>query len=650
MPQSPFFAPESANPDTAKLSPGGLAQARLDLSAGCVVDAGPPGAPLFISFACTDWTSPGHFELEALSERIASRLGTRVNRVFLRDTGSLCYQLGAPGMGHSAAELERALAQLVSHLKPSHILIAGQGMGGHAALQFGSLLQQRFGKVHILALSPLSFLDPELANAEGDLRFMPMMRCLADRQPAGWVRDIAADLKHLAATGTPLDCTLILGTAESPPAGDNQDALHAIRFQGIEGVSVQCFDKAGHGVLQWLEKTGRLDEVIEPFCASTQAAPATEAPAHTDSGLRLQFGQRTAADGSQYQLARVLGFTAPPAIDAEWEKWIAENLLLGRAPLDLLYRLVASGFDAAAARASLTTIANSPAMAASQRLASRLAKRDWLLGVLRKNDALDARHRSIPVVPAMSTEDFLQSHYAAGRPVVMKGAFDAWPARQKWTPDYILERCGDCEVSVQMGREGNARYETQAEQHRKIMRLSEYIAALKAVETEGGSSNNFYITAGNSGVNETALAPLWPDTEPALEAYLDTRSSSRNGFFWMGPRGTFTPLHHDLTHNFMAQVMGRKHIWLVNPLHTPSIYNQLHCFSDVDLRKVDFDRHPLMRDVEVFEHVLEPGELLFIPIGWWHQVVGVDTTITMTYTNFRWPNDYAKNYHTYGPV
>ncbi len=97
----------------------------------------------------------------------------------------------------------------------------------------------------------------------------------------------------------------------------------------------------------------------------------------------------------------------------------------------------------------------------------------------------------------------------------------------------------------------------------------------------------------------------------------------------------------------MAQVIGRKHVKLV-PMHdTAYIYNTVHCYSDVDGSDVDDARFPKMRDAQVHECTLAPGELLFIPIGWWHYVEGLDTTATMSFTNFRRDNDFAENYTTY---
>ena len=70
-------------------------------------------------------------------------------------------------------------------------------------------------------------------------------------------------------------------------------------------------------------------------------------------------------------------------------------------------------------------------------------------------------------------------------------------------------------------------------------------------------TNDFYLTANNNSANRKVLPELWDDIVQIPE-YL--ASTIPGGFFWMGPAGTITPFHHDLTNNFMAQVIGRKRI------------------------------------------------------------------------------------------
>jgi ribosomal protein L16 Arg81 hydroxylase len=122
------------------------------------------------------------------------------------------------------------------------------------------------------------------------------------------------------------------------------------------------------------------------------------------------------------------------------------------------------------------------------------------------------------------------------------------------------------------------------------------------------------------------------------------------GFFWFGPAGTITPLHHDLTNNFMAQVRGRKHIKLISAFNLPYVYNNLHCYSQVDMTNIDYARFPLLRNARIMDVILEPGELLFLPVGCWHYVKGLDMSITMTFTHFRFNNDFHSFYDTYHQI
>jgi hypothetical protein len=76
------------------------------------------------------------------------------------------------------------------------------------------------------------------------------------------------------------------------------------------------------------------------------------------------------------------------------------------------------------------------------------------------------------------------------------------------------------------------------------------------------------------------------------------------------------------------------------------LYNHRHVFSELlDLESgVDIGRYPRVAGVRAYQVQLEPGEILFAPFAWWHQVKALDFSVTLTFTNFRWPNDAAKTY------
>jgi ribosomal protein L16 Arg81 hydroxylase len=118
---------------------------------------------------------------------------------------------------------------------------------------------------------------------------------------------------------------------------------------------------------------------------------------------------------------------------------------------------------------------------------------------------------------------------------------------------------------------------------------------------------------------------------------------------WIGPSGTVTSLHHDLTNNFIAQVIGRKSVKLIAPSEVGRLYNHRHVFSeipDLDSPTLDRSRYPRLAGLRMYNIVLDPGEILFIPVAWWHQVKAIDFSVTATYTNFHWPNDAHATYPT----
>jgi len=43
----------------------------------------------------------------------------------------------------------------------------------------------------------------------------------------------------------------------------------------------------------------------------------------------------------------------------------------------------------------------------------------------------------------------------------------------------------------------------------------------------------------------------------------------------------------------------------------------------------------------VLEVVAEPGDTVFLPLGWWHQVTSLDVSLSFSFSNLSVPNNYA---------
>jgi Family of unknown function (DUF6065)/Cupin-like domain len=329
--------------------------------------------------------------------------------------------------------------------------------------------------------------------------------------------------------------------------------------------------------------------------------------------------------------------------DDDWRRWIAENLIVGQLPDNVFHAMTASGFSAEEAAFEINAALQSPYIKGSELLLNRLKKRDWLLAVYRKSNRLHPQSAEIERRHKLSRDEFLREYYSTNRPVIITGMMEDWPAMRKWNLDYFAERFGDRVVEVQMGRIAGANYEIEREKYIQKIRFGDFVEKVRTA----GQTNDFYLTANNSSANRQILPELWDDIVQIPE-YLS--ADQPGGFFWFGPAGTITPFHHDLTNNFMAQVIGRKRIKVAPSWDLPAMHNHKHCFSLVDGRVAPAAPHPGLEEPQILDFVLSAGEVLFLPIGCFHYVEGVDISVTVSFTNFVFDNDFSSFYSTFGPV
>ena len=329
---------------------------------------------------------------------------------------------------------------------------------------------------------------------------------------------------------------------------------------------------------------------------------------------------------------------AAPAADKRL--LIAEGLAAGDSDEALRLRLVGAGISDASARYEIGRLDKDPLVAALRSLAARHAKQGWYLAnqarlALEQPGALD-----LAVVDAIAPEQFYRDFYALNRPAKLTGLVDHWPAMRLWSLDYFAAMAGDRIVEAQVQRESAADYELAKDSHRRGVRFAEYVEWLRPDE----ASNDVYLTAYNSGTNAVALAPLWKDIGDV--AILERRGES-DGFLWLGPRGTLTPWHHDLTNNLLVQVLGQKRVRMAPPWAWARMRNSTHCFSDwgnepLPAGQGDAERPP------VIECIVGPGEAIFLPVGWWHQVEALSLSASVSFTNFARANAHVQDYRSYG--
>lgn len=96
-----------------------------------------------------------------------------------------------------------------------------------------------------------------------------------------------------------------------------------------------------------------------------------------------------------------------------------------------------------------------------------------------------------------------------------------------------------------------------------------------------------------------------------------------------------TPLHHDPHYNLLAQVVGTKYVRLYHPGHTDSLYPYTTGLtknsSQVDIDDPDLRAHPAFAQVAAMECMLQPGQMLFIPPGWWHYVKALSVSFSVSF-------------------
>jgi hypothetical protein len=202
-------------------------------------------------------------------------------------------------------------------------------------------------------------------------------------------------------------------------------------------------------------------------------------------------------------------------------------------------------------------------------------------------------------------------------PAVFRALARKWPAVSTWTLPLIAEMAPELPVQLVVGN----REEGDTQLRRST--LGAYLSSFSNADTSDPQKP--YLKEFNllkkipelrQGVSPEKILPRGVVTDHSA---------------WIGPAGARTGLHFDLLDNIAVTLIGTKRFNLAPPNTVEALgglakkYDKWARLSALSFDDVAARGTPGLHTVD-----LHPGDALFVPAGWWHEVVNVTDSVLLS--------------------
>jgi len=213
-------------------------------------------------------------------------------------------------------------------------------------------------------------------------------------------------------------------------------------------------------------------------------------------------------------------------------------------------------------------------------------------------------------VNEIKREDFINNYLIPRKPVIIRKVTQTWPALQKWTFEYLKEAVGDKIVPLYDSSKADPSKPINAAAAE--MKFGDYIDLIQKEPTD------LRIFLFDPIKYAPKLLEDYRSPTDLMGGFLDKYP---NMFF--GGEGSVTFLHYDidLAHIFHTHFHGRKQVILFDQKWSERLYCipfATYALEDYDIENPDFNKFPALDGVEGQQAILEHGDTLFMPTGYWH--------------------------------
>ncbi|XP_063681914.1 uncharacterized protein LOC134816848 isoform X2 [Bolinopsis microptera] len=218
----------------------------------------------------------------------------------------------------------------------------------------------------------------------------------------------------------------------------------------------------------------------------------------------------------------------------------------------------------------------------------------------------------------ISTEEFDELYIKPKgyRPGVFRGIQKHTNSVLKWSDEYLGEKFGDYKVLTEV-------------KHEQRQKFGKSLNTLSKFLKEYNTTNQYVVT----------VLPDEMRHEVHMPPFLQCGTYSHNLLelnLWMGSGDTASQVHYDADHNIHCLLAGKKSFFMIHPDQYHKMYMERleHTGSNycpnINQNRVDMLEQSSIADVDYQWDMLYPGDCIFIPAQYTHQVRSYGRSISVT--------------------
>lgn len=231
---------------------------------------------------------------------------------------------------------------------------------------------------------------------------------------------------------------------------------------------------------------------------------------------------------------------------------------------------------------------------------------------------------AIDRVATLSPTDFRDGYLLPNKPVIIRDLSKQWPAYNKWNWEFFQQLVGNVQVGVYNNIRAGAKVPVNGNDG--TMRFGDYLDLIQ----QGPAELRIFL------FNVFKYAPRITE-DFTFPEHLMKRFLKKYPMLFVGGAGSVAHMHYDLdvSHIFHTQFIGRKRVLLLENNQSPLIYKMPltveSAASFVDWQNgVDEEKFPGLKYAKAYHTILEHGDTLFMPAGYWHHMQYMESGFAMS--------------------